>query len=385
MAESLDMTGSSSRTTRGQFKSGFKQPNTATKGVAKLSQSAKARSWGLVNDDFSGVFAQHKQHPQPQQGQALAQGAGEEDGFGDFQSSGQPETGPGGVSAFPVANQVHLSGQDTEVLANNYAQPVGADPNMVPSASQGGSGDHMMQSLGHMTQGGNHMTQSLGHMTLGGSHMIATSAYQGPLSSPNVLLGMQGQAPSSPQRQPNSSLPPANSSLPSANSSLPQFPPAQQHSVQTHVMAGQPQEPGHPQVNFPYNTPQHLNAVSTDPGNNIRALQVSSFGSQSSAPSGSPAPQSPPGTGAVDMSRFHPIYHKVYRLCCNHGDDLVSTELLYPVLLSSKLSRVQLRDLWSRANKGRPGKLSQMELFILLGLVALAQVRYTRLPVVQCI
>ena len=76
-----------------------------------------------------------------------------------------------------------------------------------------------------------------------------------------------------------------------------------------------------------------------------------------------------------DASRFHPLYHKVFRLCRKPGDDFVSTELLYPVLLSSKLSRVQLRDLWGRANKGRPGKLSQMELFVLLGLIGLAQVR----------
>ena len=123
----------------------------------------------------------------------------------------------------------------------------------------------------------------------------------------------------------------------------------------------------------PLSSPHVLQGTQSQSPNSPRHEPASS----NSVPSPFVKPGSPEQSNmGFDASRFHPLYHKVFRLCRKPGDDFVSTDLLYPVLLSSKLSRVQLRDLWGRANKGRPGKLSQMELFVLLGLIGLAQVRH---------
>lgn len=316
MAESLDITGSG-KPKKVQFKpSAFKQQHSLRKETVQPLQSTKARSWDT--EDFSGVFTQQ----QPEQS---LQGG---DNFGDFQSSEQQLSGGNtGFASFSATNehsQVHLPEHSL-----NYSHPGS-------HVMQGGS--HMTQPDSHMMQGVSYMTQPVSHMMQGGNHMIATSAYQGPLSSTNVLHGMQGQGPNSPQKQ-----------------------------TTAHTVGAQTNHLEFHQTN---NTlPQNS---AGEPGN--YSPQVPNFSPPGS--SGSPAPPQSPPPSEADMSHFHPVYHKVYRLCRKQGEDNVSTDLLYPVLLSSKLSRVLLRDLWSRANKGKPGQLNQMELFVLLGLVALAQVRY---------
>lgn len=340
MTESLDIT-SSSQTKRGLFKpsSAFKQ--STTRETAPRSESTKARSWDAISDEFTGVFAQHQQQDK------MPQGVEDGNTFGDFQSSNQlPHLGGGSgdFAAFPAGTHplppTTCTGQHAQSLP--HSQPTGnvtigpslqtrpnSDPVSVPSdIPQAGSVMHY------------------------GSHMIATSAYQGPLSSTNVLHGMQGQAPNSPQRKSTNS----QFSTQSAPVHMGGGPPVGTYRDTTSVQF---------QAATPNNAPQNLPTMgNTEPVN--FTPQTSNFG----PPSGS---SRPPSSG-VDTSRFHPIYHKVFRLCRKPGDEFVSSELLYPVLLSSKLTRVQLRDLWTLANKGRPGKLSQMELFVLLGLVALAQV-----------
>ncbi len=84
---------------------------------------------------------------------------------------------------------------------------------------------------------------------------------------------------------------------------------------------------------------------------------------------------SPGGFSRLDTSRFPPVYHEVYRRCVVGGEDQVSTAELFPILLSSQLPRSVLKELWSLANRGVPGKLNKTELFVLLGLIALAQVQ----------
>lgn len=79
-------------------------------------------------------------------------------------------------------------------------------------------------------------------------------------------------------------------------------------------------------------------------------------------------------SSGVDASKFPPVYLEVYKRCVQSGEIYLSTELLFPILLSSQLPKDVLRDLWSRVNRGVPGKLNQMELFVLLGLIGLVQV-----------
>lgn len=326
MVESLDFS-TSSKTKKGQFKpSSFKEPT--TKDTVQHSQSTKARSWDAISDEFSGVFAQHMEREE------MAQGVGG-DTFGDFQSSNQlPPHGSEPV-AFPVGAQALLSNTAQHTLTH---QPIG-------NTLTGGLGHTLQTKSGSDPVSVPSDVPHAGSVMQSGSHMIATSAYQGPLTSTNVLHGMQGQAPNSPQRR-------------SDSTHLPQF--SAQNAAVLQMTGGLPSTAyRHTAVQFqaanPNNAPQKLGTselVNSTP-------QMQNFG--------------PPASG-VDTSRFHPIYHKVFRLCRKPGDEFVSSELLHPVLLSSKLTRVQLRDLWSRTNKGQPGKLSQMELFVLLGLVALAQV-----------
>ena len=86
----------------------------------------------------------------------------------------------------------------------------------------------------------------------------------------------------------------------------------------------------------------------------------------------------PPGGGgfsSLDTSKFPRVYVEVYKKCVEGGTGgLLNTERLFPLLLSSQLPTDVLRDLWSQANRGVPGKLNQTELFVLLGLIGLVQV-----------
>ena len=86
--------------------------------------------------------------------------------------------------------------------------------------------------------------------------------------------------------------------------------------------------------------------------------------------------QSPTGTqfSNLDPSKFPPVYVEVLKRCCKPGEVFMDTGLLFPLLMSSQLPKNVLRDLWSVANREIPGKLNQTELFVLLGLIGLAQV-----------
>lgn len=327
MVESLDFT-ASSKTKKGQFKpSSFKEP-TAKESV-QHSQSTKAVSWDAISEELSGVFAQHMQREEMPQGV-------EGDTFGDFQSSNQLPLHGGGPSEspFPAGPQPLLS---------NTAQHAPIHPQPIGTTLTGGLGHTVQAQLNSNPVSAPSVVSQPGSVMQSGSHMIATSAYQGSLSSTNVLHGLQGQPPNSPHKKKTAAILHTTGGPPSAA--------YRETAVQF-------------QAAIPNDAPQKLGSGTSEPVN--FTPQMSNFG----PPSGS---SRPPASG-VDTSRFHPIYHKVFRLCCKPGDEFVSSQLLYPVLLSSRLTRVQLRDLWSRANKGQPGKLSQMELFILLGLVALAQV-----------
>lgn len=82
----------------------------------------------------------------------------------------------------------------------------------------------------------------------------------------------------------------------------------------------------------------------------------------------------------LDATKFPAVYMEVYRRCGQPGGGPVNTELAFPLLLSSQLPRSMLRELWSLANRGVPGQLSQTELFVLLGLIALVQVLLSKIP-----
>lgn len=54
--------------------------------------------------------------------------------------------------------------------------------------------------------------------------------------------------------------------------------------------------------------------------------------------------------------------------------DTIDTNRLFPILMASDLPRDQLGHIWNKANRAVPGQLNVLELRIVLGLVALAQV-----------
>lgn len=60
--------------------------------------------------------------------------------------------------------------------------------------------------------------------------------------------------------------------------------------------------------------------------------------------------------------------------------DVIDTNRLFPILMASDLPRDQLGHIWNRANRAVPGQLNALELRIVLGLVALAQVCIIPIP-----
>jgi hypothetical protein len=58
-------------------------------------------------------------------------------------------------------------------------------------------------------------------------------------------------------------------------------------------------------------------------------------------------------------------------------DDLVKidTDRLYPILILSRIEKSVLAKLWSLVNRAIPGQLVKHELYMMLALVALTQVR----------
>ena len=58
----------------------------------------------------------------------------------------------------------------------------------------------------------------------------------------------------------------------------------------------------------------------------------------------------------------------------HYRDGEISTDILYPILLQSGLARETLGQLWALSNVQTPGKLIPQELYILLAMIAVAQV-----------
>ena len=76
-----------------------------------------------------------------------------------------------------------------------------------------------------------------------------------------------------------------------------------------------------------------------------------------------------------NTSNLPAVYTQVHRMCSSPSNDVISTSQLYPVLLSSDLPRDKLGYIWSKCNKAIPGELNEQELYLILGMVALAQVK----------
>lgn len=73
-------------------------------------------------------------------------------------------------------------------------------------------------------------------------------------------------------------------------------------------------------------------------------------------------------TGEVPV---HDIYQQVLDAVTRDG--MISTELVYPVLLRSGLPREALGYIWELCNRNTPGKLIREELFLILAMVSIAQ------------
>lgn len=75
------------------------------------------------------------------------------------------------------------------------------------------------------------------------------------------------------------------------------------------------------------------------------------------------------------------LYKQVFTKCKDTQGIHVDTNLVFPVLMASGLSRTTLKAIWATANKMNPGKLNRIELYIALGLIGLAQTGCTDLTV----
>ena len=71
-------------------------------------------------------------------------------------------------------------------------------------------------------------------------------------------------------------------------------------------------------------------------------------------------------------------------MCSSTSSDVISTDQLYPILLSSDLPRDKLGHIWSKCNKASPGELNEQELYLILGMVALAQVTFYCNDIKKC-
>lgn len=61
----------------------------------------------------------------------------------------------------------------------------------------------------------------------------------------------------------------------------------------------------------------------------------------------------------------------------------IDTAKLYPILISSGLPREALGQIWALANRTTPGKLTKEELYTVLALIGVAQVKTTECQHVQ--
>jgi len=55
-------------------------------------------------------------------------------------------------------------------------------------------------------------------------------------------------------------------------------------------------------------------------------------------------------------------------------DGVIKTEVVYAILLRSKLPREVLGYIWGLCNKTTPGQLTRQELFLVLAMISIAQV-----------
>ncbi len=297
------------------------------------AQSIKSREWTANAGEFSGVFTQHtppslgeNQHEKPQ-----------DDSFGEFHST--PLVHPGGGT-----------------MAASTAPAPGGGTLPSPSSSFSSITQPLTtHSTYTLPQGGvDHGTLPSFHRELRANQgllakVVPTSAYSMPItatsvSSPSLLsTGDSSHAMLSQgtRSSPVSFLapPPGSAYVPgetqSSSQSQPGWTPGETGSNASSVSVGRVATPPIPQP--------------------IRARSPGSF-------------------GQLDASRFPPVYHEVLRRCVVSGDGYVSTKELFPILISSQLPRNVLKDLWTVANRSIPGKLNKTEVFVLLGLVALAQV-----------
>ena len=67
------------------------------------------------------------------------------------------------------------------------------------------------------------------------------------------------------------------------------------------------------------------------------------------------------------------VYREIQKKTSD-ASDTIDTNRLFPILMASDLPRDQLGHIWSKANRAIAGQLNTLELRIVLGLVALAQV-----------
>ncbi len=279
------------------------------------AQSRKAREWVADAGEFSGLFAQHTP-PVSQQVPV------EEDGFGDFQST---SVIPPAMAAFPTRTGGVL-----------VAQPSGSASFPQPQAAPQGTSDPTAQRLSHQSQ--------VAHQILL-ANVVQTSAYSMPITATSV-------------------------SGPSLLTTV----------DNNRVLLGQDTRPTpiqylvQPQSSFRASGGSGQSQPGPTPGTTVGNLANMASEATPPVPEGIRA-MSPGGFSRLDTSRFPPVYHEVYRRCVVGGEDHVSTAELFPILLSSQLSRSVLKELWSLANRGVPGKLNKTELFVLLGLIALAQVQ----------
>ena len=285
MADSLSNLSKPAASTRKkmEFKTSTTHLKSSQRAPKPVAQSVKSREWCVDTSEFAGMFAVH-----PQQ-----QGAQEDDGFGEFQSS---------VDRSGFLEQ----GEFQAASLLQPQQPLGVQP---PPPNQSGLGQ------GSFVPGQATIIPppSLSTVTLTSSYtrpIVATSV-SGPVSDTVTSHGQTSIGASGETRG----------------------------------------------VGFQTQGSSSATSIKTAPSTTVP----------------SKLPSSVPTT--LDSSRFPPIYQEVYKRCSTPGDPFLRTELLFPILTSSELPRNVLRDLWTLANKTVPGKLNQTEMFVLLGLIGLAQVR----------
>ena len=74
-----------------------------------------------------------------------------------------------------------------------------------------------------------------------------------------------------------------------------------------------------------------------------------------------------------DTTLLPAVYKQIYQICSSDSTNIITSQL-YPILLSSDLPRDKLGHIWSQCNKVVPGQLNEQELYLILGMIALAQV-----------